>query len=139
MLASQDGKIVCENTLDARLGVSFRQKLPEVRRLWLFPCCFSSCIAMRETHNVHAFFRCRSGRNSSASKYPNKLFLPRSIVSLPGINQKRFLIIWISTVSLPERSRRILVPVSLSLKFSTKPCLWSTGSSILAEKNVMFE
>jgi hypothetical protein len=37
VLASQDGKIVCDNTLDARLSVSFRQKLPEVRRLWLFP------------------------------------------------------------------------------------------------------
>ncbi|KAG2626782.1 V-type proton ATPase subunit E-like [Panicum virgatum] len=32
VLASQDGKIVCENTLDARLGVSFRQKLPEIRK-----------------------------------------------------------------------------------------------------------
>jgi V-type H+-transporting ATPase subunit E len=31
VLASQDGKIVCDNTLDARLNVSFRQKLPEVR------------------------------------------------------------------------------------------------------------
>ncbi|KAK1264805.1 V-type proton ATPase subunit E1 [Acorus gramineus] len=31
VLASQDGKIVCENTLDARLEVVFRQKLPEVR------------------------------------------------------------------------------------------------------------
>ncbi|RVW30357.1 V-type proton ATPase subunit E1 [Vitis vinifera] len=30
VLASQDGKIVCENTLDARLDVVFRQKLPEV-------------------------------------------------------------------------------------------------------------
>ncbi|KAK1312636.1 V-type proton ATPase subunit E1 [Acorus calamus] len=30
VLASQDGKIVCENTLDARLEVVFRQKLPEV-------------------------------------------------------------------------------------------------------------
>ncbi|KAK6943295.1 V-type ATPase subunit E [Dillenia turbinata] len=29
VLASQDGKIVCENTLDARLDVVFRQKLPE--------------------------------------------------------------------------------------------------------------
>ncbi|KAF8703731.1 hypothetical protein HU200_031817 [Digitaria exilis] len=32
VLASQDGKIVYENTLDARLGVSFRQKLPEIRK-----------------------------------------------------------------------------------------------------------
>ncbi|XP_066363540.1 V-type proton ATPase subunit E-like [Miscanthus floridulus] len=32
VLASQDGKIVCDNTLDARLGVSFRQKLPEIRK-----------------------------------------------------------------------------------------------------------
>ncbi|KAK4432227.1 V-type proton ATPase subunit E2 [Sesamum alatum] len=32
VLASQDGKIVCENTLDARLDVVFRQKLPEIRR-----------------------------------------------------------------------------------------------------------
>ncbi|KAL0695792.1 hypothetical protein Bca4012_062972 [Brassica carinata] len=30
VLASQDGKIVCENTLDARLDVAFRQKLPQV-------------------------------------------------------------------------------------------------------------
>lgn len=33
VLASRDGKIVCENTLDARLDVVFRKKLPEV----LFP------------------------------------------------------------------------------------------------------
>ncbi|OAY67261.1 V-type proton ATPase subunit E-like [Ananas comosus] len=33
VLASQDGKIVCENTLDARLDVVFRQKLPEIRKL----------------------------------------------------------------------------------------------------------
>ncbi|XP_007033474.2 PREDICTED: V-type proton ATPase subunit E2 isoform X1 [Theobroma cacao] len=32
VLASEDGKIVCENTLDARLDVAFRQKLPEIRR-----------------------------------------------------------------------------------------------------------
>ncbi|KAF3792794.1 V-type proton ATPase subunit E [Nymphaea thermarum] len=32
VLASRDGKIVCENTLDARLDVVFRQKLPEIRR-----------------------------------------------------------------------------------------------------------
>ena len=31
VLASRDGKIVCENTLDARLEVAFRKKLPEVR------------------------------------------------------------------------------------------------------------
>uniref|UniRef100_A0A2P2KXF2 V-type proton ATPase subunit E n=1 Tax=Rhizophora mucronata TaxID=61149 RepID=A0A2P2KXF2_RHIMU len=35
VLASQDGKIVCENTLDARLDVVFRKKLPEIRK-WLF-------------------------------------------------------------------------------------------------------
>ncbi|XP_009605125.1 V-type proton ATPase subunit E2-like isoform X2 [Nicotiana tabacum] len=29
VLASEDGKIVCDNTLDARLDVVFRQKLPE--------------------------------------------------------------------------------------------------------------
>ncbi|XP_043814629.1 V-type proton ATPase subunit E isoform X2 [Manihot esculenta] len=29
VLASRDGKIVCENTLDARLDVVFRKKLPE--------------------------------------------------------------------------------------------------------------
>lgn len=33
VLASQDGRIVCENTLDARLDVVFRQKLPEIRKL----------------------------------------------------------------------------------------------------------
>ncbi|XP_078174638.1 V-type proton ATPase subunit E-like [Carex rostrata] len=32
VLASKDGKIVCENTLDARLDVVFRKKLPEIRR-----------------------------------------------------------------------------------------------------------
>ncbi|GLU05910.1 hypothetical protein SLE2022_229830 [Rubroshorea leprosula] len=35
VLASRDGKIVCENTLDARLDVLFRKKLPEIRK-WLF-------------------------------------------------------------------------------------------------------
>jgi len=33
VLASRDGKIVFENTLDARLDVAFRGKLPEIRRL----------------------------------------------------------------------------------------------------------
>ncbi|KAL5539370.1 hypothetical protein UlMin_002085 [Ulmus minor] len=33
VLASRDGKIVCENTLDARLDVVFRKKLPEIRKL----------------------------------------------------------------------------------------------------------
>uniref|UniRef100_A0A0E0JLY7 V-type proton ATPase subunit E n=1 Tax=Oryza punctata TaxID=4537 RepID=A0A0E0JLY7_ORYPU len=33
VLASRDGKIVCENTLDARLEVVFRKKLPEIRKL----------------------------------------------------------------------------------------------------------
>ncbi|KAK7369756.1 hypothetical protein VNO80_11800 [Phaseolus coccineus] len=32
VLASCDGKIVCENTLDARLDVVFRKKLPEIRK-----------------------------------------------------------------------------------------------------------
>lgn len=32
VLASRDGKIVCENTLDARLDVMFRKKLPEIRK-----------------------------------------------------------------------------------------------------------
>ncbi|ONM28335.1 V-type proton ATPase subunit E3 [Zea mays] len=32
VLASRDGKIVCENTLDARLQVVFRKKLPEIRQ-----------------------------------------------------------------------------------------------------------
>ncbi|KAI4370127.1 hypothetical protein MLD38_018508 [Melastoma candidum] len=32
VLASKDGKIVCENTLDARLDVVFRKKLPEIRK-----------------------------------------------------------------------------------------------------------
>lgn len=31
VLASQDGKIVCENTLDARLDLVFRKKLPAIR------------------------------------------------------------------------------------------------------------
>ncbi|CAN4077400.1 unnamed protein product [Withania somnifera] len=32
VLASRDGKIVCENTLDSRLEVVFRKKLPEIRK-----------------------------------------------------------------------------------------------------------
>ncbi|CAA6665911.1 unnamed protein product [Spirodela intermedia] len=32
VLASRDGKIVCENTLDARLEVVFHKKLPEIRK-----------------------------------------------------------------------------------------------------------
>ncbi|XP_078431655.1 V-type proton ATPase subunit E-like [Wolffia australiana] len=35
VLASRDGKIVCENTLDSRLDVIFHKKLPEIRK-WLF-------------------------------------------------------------------------------------------------------
>ena len=43
-MASQDGKIVFENTLDARLEVVFRKKLPEVCTMFLFiwPCHFLS-------------------------------------------------------------------------------------------------
>ncbi|KAG1346487.1 V-type proton ATPase subunit E [Cocos nucifera] len=40
VLASIDGKIVIENTLDARLDVVFRKKLPEIRR-----CLFGQVIA----------------------------------------------------------------------------------------------
>lgn len=36
-MASQDGRIVYENTLDARLDVVFRQKLPQVFRVLMFP------------------------------------------------------------------------------------------------------
>ncbi|KAL8154425.1 hypothetical protein V2J09_012185 [Rumex salicifolius] len=32
VLASRDGKIVIENTLDNRLDIAFRQKLPEIRK-----------------------------------------------------------------------------------------------------------
>ncbi|GAB2209739.1 hypothetical protein Droror1_Dr00026962 [Drosera rotundifolia] len=32
ILASRDGKIVCENTLDARLDVAYRKKLPLIRK-----------------------------------------------------------------------------------------------------------
>ena len=38
MLASRDGKIVFENSLDARLDVVFRKKLPEV--VFSFTCNF---------------------------------------------------------------------------------------------------
>ncbi|KZV36181.1 hypothetical protein F511_26363 [Dorcoceras hygrometricum] len=43
VLASRDGKIVFENTLDARLEVVFRKKLPEVL-LHLFTTRFVNCI-----------------------------------------------------------------------------------------------
>ncbi|KAL2628719.1 hypothetical protein R1flu_013405 [Riccia fluitans] len=32
VLASKDGRIVCENTLDARLEIAFKQNLPEIRK-----------------------------------------------------------------------------------------------------------
>ncbi|GMH29758.1 hypothetical protein Nepgr_031601 [Nepenthes gracilis] len=32
VVASRDGKIVCENTLDARLDVAFQKKLPQIRK-----------------------------------------------------------------------------------------------------------
>ncbi|XP_044483927.1 V-type proton ATPase subunit E2-like [Mangifera indica] len=32
VVASQDGKIVCENTLDHRLEIAFQKKLPEIRK-----------------------------------------------------------------------------------------------------------
>lgn len=35
-MASRDGKIVFENTLDARLEVVFRKKLPEVCTVFFF-------------------------------------------------------------------------------------------------------
>ena len=51
VLASRDGKIVCENTLDARLDVVFRKKLPEVFFFLCFfycpcfsPCCLCICV-----------------------------------------------------------------------------------------------
>jgi len=31
ILTSHEGKIICKNTLDARLGLAFEQRLPEVR------------------------------------------------------------------------------------------------------------
>jgi hypothetical protein len=56
VLASRDGKIVCENTLDARLDVVFRQKLPEVilvcitivmfRDLYLFIILYTFCLTI---------------------------------------------------------------------------------------------
>jgi V-type H+-transporting ATPase subunit E len=36
VLATKDGRIVLENTLDARLEVVFKQQLPEIRKR-LFP------------------------------------------------------------------------------------------------------
>jgi len=33
VLSTQDGKIICSNTLDARLQMSFEQNLPELRRI----------------------------------------------------------------------------------------------------------
>lgn len=67
MLASRDGKIVFENSLDARLDVVFRKKLPEVfpiidcryvlvcsinayRQLYLYSlCCWIS------SQSIHGF------------------------------------------------------------------------------------
>ncbi|XP_052154802.1 V-type proton ATPase subunit E2-like isoform X1 [Oryza glaberrima] len=39
VIASQDGKIVCNNTLDARVEISFKQKLPEVYMSYLIHQC----------------------------------------------------------------------------------------------------
>jgi V-type H+-transporting ATPase subunit E len=38
VLASKDGKIVFENSLDARLEVIFRKKLPEVSFVHFLAC-----------------------------------------------------------------------------------------------------
>lgn len=69
MLASRDGKIVCENTLDARLDVVFRKKLPEVNFLCiaivlfcdlhslLDICCIIVCIV-----DFHVIFKFQQKR-----------------------------------------------------------------------------
>ncbi|WMV57339.1 hypothetical protein MTR67_050724 [Solanum verrucosum] len=44
VLASRDGKIVCENTLDARLEVVFRKKLPEVLTFVLTSILLTICV-----------------------------------------------------------------------------------------------
>ncbi|KAH7554651.1 hypothetical protein JRO89_XS12G0253100 [Xanthoceras sorbifolium] len=48
VLASQDGKIVCENTLDARLDVIFRQKLPEVCIVSYRIVSYHLCVSIRK-------------------------------------------------------------------------------------------
>lgn len=44
VMASRDGKIVIENTLDARLDVLFRKKLPEVVLSTQCFCHFFGCV-----------------------------------------------------------------------------------------------
>lgn len=63
MLASRDGKIVCENTLDARLDVVFRKKLPEVLHLVLhkyietaYINCLSCFISSHLPHALGYYF-----------------------------------------------------------------------------------
>lgn len=51
VLASRDGKIVCENTIDARLDVVFRKKLPQVYKTLLF-CCL-----VLDTHSTFSTTR----------------------------------------------------------------------------------
>ncbi|MBA0806191.1 hypothetical protein Gohar_005655 [Gossypium harknessii] len=46
VIASRDGKIVCENTLDARLDVAFNKKLPEVRLVVFFGMHFAYLFAL---------------------------------------------------------------------------------------------
>jgi hypothetical protein len=56
VLASQDGKIVCENTVDARLNVYFKQKLPEVgRSMVCFRVASIPLVCAHIRHNVRAF------------------------------------------------------------------------------------
>lgn len=53
MMASRDGKIVIENTLDARLDVVFRKKLPEVFLLTLHSFVHFYCNC-----DISAFYSC---------------------------------------------------------------------------------
>ncbi|KAM7273564.1 hypothetical protein ACFE04_028228 [Oxalis oulophora] len=51
VLASRDGKIVFENSLDARLDVLFRKKLPEIRKRLVGQLAFEIVMVKVQEHN----------------------------------------------------------------------------------------
>ena len=79
MLASRDGKIVFENTLDARLEVVFRKKLPEVPPNLSSLCSLFSVSAHYDTN--HMELADLNYELYSASKL-SSFYVPSSIYSV---------------------------------------------------------
>lgn len=71
-MASEDGKIVLENTLDARLDVIFRQKLPQV---YMFVLLLIILIDIELDHSLK-FQHMKFEKNMILLFLPNQRFSP---------------------------------------------------------------